>query len=123
MDKVTRLQPISLSLLLPRSPRLSIHAHAVTAPDFPVPCAGIAVESRVTPVRGGESRVDELHGRDGVGAEGDAGADLGKARGGFIDVWGKVRGGGVLKEAEQEGEAADATADDGEAERMVGRRK
>lgn len=64
-----------------------------------------------------DARVDEVHGAHGVGAERDAGPDLGEGGRRLVDVDGEVR---VSQEADGEGEAADAAAADGDGDRGVG---
>lgn len=67
-------------------------------------------------VGGADSGVDEAHGADGVGAEGDAGAHFGEGVGGFVEVEGDV----AFEEADGEGEAGDTTAADGDFEEFWG---
>lgn len=105
-DEISRLLPVAV-------PR--VHAVAEVEPGlplaFPAVRGGAALEACFY---GG---VDEGHGAHGVAAEGDAGADFGEGRGGFVDVgWDAV-----VAETDGEGEAADSAAGDGDGEGVLGR--
>lgn len=57
-----------------------------------------------------------MDGADDVGAKGHAGADLAERRCGLVDMEGDVPGG----QADAEGDAAYASADDGDLEGLLG---
>lgn len=64
-----------------------------------------------------DARIDELHGAHGVGAKGDAGADLSEGGRGLVDVNVQVW---VTEEANGKGEATNAAAADGDGDFGVG---
>ncbi len=92
----------------------AVHAGVGIKPD--IFFGGESVVSCARLVGDADSGVDEAHGADGVGAEGDAGAHFGESVGGFVEVEGDV----AFEEAVGEGEAGDATAADGDFEGFWG---